>query len=165
MDKDGISAACVFAEIANWLCAAEQHKTLQQKLIEIYEQYELILESCSPMHYSFDFRYGYHITRNSYLEEQSTGTIPKIFMDLRENHPSYTEKIGKYAVRYVCDPTMNYDNSKHGNKSVRLTILFFRLNNENLSIKFLLVVAKKFFGYDHLHTGKWKYNHSSWKWH
>ena len=65
--KDGVSAAAVFAEMANWLRSQQEPLTLQQQLFAIYRQY------------------GFHLTKNSYWIVPGPEVTKKLFADLRGN--------------------------------------------------------------------------------
>lgn len=97
LDKDGVSAAAVFAEIANYL-----HKdglSLNDQLYKIY------------------FEYGFHLVRSSYWIVPSPDVTKQIFSDLRKN-TNYPKQIGGSAVKFVRDLTTGYDNAQPDNKAV-----------------------------------------------
>ncbi|XP_027761970.1 glucose 1,6-bisphosphate synthase [Empidonax traillii] len=100
LDKDGVSAAVVIAEMATYL--ESQNLTLAQKLLEIYEMY------------------GYHISKTSYFLCYDPPTIKRIFERLRnfDGPQSYPKCCGVYNVLHVRDVTTGYDSSQLNKKSV-----------------------------------------------
>lgn len=96
-DKDGISAAAVFAEIASYLNS--QGITLSKQLFDIYK------------------KYGFHLVRSSYWFVPSPDVTKNIFAKLRKDM-NFPTKIGKNSVRYVRDLTIGYDNEQPENKPV-----------------------------------------------
>lgn len=113
-DKDGISAACVFVEIANWLHS--NGSTLYQELFDIY------------------YKYGYHLNRTSYWKVPNLSLMPRIFADIRNSYPT---KIGNSTIKYVRDLTTGYDSSQPNNKAVlplstTSEMITFTLDNGNI---------------------------------
>ncbi|XP_074996550.1 glucose 1,6-bisphosphate synthase isoform X4 [Calonectris borealis] len=100
LDKDGVSAAVVIAEMATYL--ESKNLTLAQKLIEIYEMY------------------GYHISKTSYFLCYDPPTIKRIFEKLRnfDAPQSYPKFCGIYNILHVRDVTTGYDSSQLNKKSV-----------------------------------------------
>nr|XP_054507088.1 glucose 1,6-bisphosphate synthase isoform X2 [Agelaius phoeniceus] len=100
LDKDGVSAAVVIAEMATYL--QSQSLTLAQKLVDIYELY------------------GYHISKTSYFLCYDPATIKRIFERLRnfEGPESYPKCCGAYSILHVRDITTGYDSSQLNHKSV-----------------------------------------------
>jgi len=95
LDKDGVSSAAIFAEIANYLYS--KGKSLLEKLYEIY------------------FEYGFHLVRSSYWIVPSAGVTKTIFADLRKCYPT---EIDHQRVRSTRDLTIGYDNSQPDNKAI-----------------------------------------------
>lgn len=98
LDKDGVSAAAVFAELANWLQCQEPVKTLQQQLLEIYR------------------KYGFHLCRNSYLVVTQPESVKRLFADLRAQQ--YPKHLGKAGIKFVRDLGTGFDNSQPDNRAV-----------------------------------------------
>ncbi|KAK3576083.1 hypothetical protein CHS0354_014087 [Potamilus streckersoni] len=100
LDKDGISAAAVCAEMTTYVYA--QGKTLAQKLEDIYTQY------------------GFHLCSNSYFICYQQEIIQQMFNELRNYNETnkYPETCGPYKIKYVRDLTEGYDNSQPDNKPV-----------------------------------------------
>ncbi|KGL79059.1 Glucose 1,6-bisphosphate synthase, partial [Tinamus guttatus] len=100
LDKDGVSAAVVIAEMAAYL--ESKNQTLKQKLTEIYETY------------------GYHITKTSYFLCYDPPTIKRLFERLRnfDGPQSYPRFCGDYSILHVRDVTTGYDSSQPNKKSV-----------------------------------------------
>ncbi|OCT93418.1 glucose 1,6-bisphosphate synthase [Xenopus laevis] len=100
LDKDGVSAAVVVAEMAAFLDS--NSVTLEQQLEKIYETY------------------GYHISKTSYFLCYDPVTIRRIFEHLRNyNGPKrYPEFCGPYGILHVRDVTTGYDSSQLNKKSV-----------------------------------------------
>lgn len=97
MDKDGVSAAAVFAEIAAFLHA--EGKSLQDQLYALYN------------------RYGFHLVRSTYWMVPAPEVTKKLFSTLRADL-KFPTKIGEAEVASVRDLTIGYDNSKPDNKPV-----------------------------------------------
>ncbi|NXN19098.1 PGM2L synthase, partial [Indicator maculatus] len=100
LDKDGVSAAVVVAEMASFLQA--QGLSLAQKLTQVYE------------------RYGYHLSRTSYFLCYDPGTAQGIFERLRNfgGPRSYPRSCGTFPVRHLRDLTRGYDSSQPGGRAV-----------------------------------------------
>ncbi|XP_077983669.1 phosphopentomutase-like isoform X2 [Glandiceps talaboti] len=99
LDKDGISAAVVLAEMATYL--ASNNTTLTEQLDQVY---------C---------KYGYHCSENSYYLCYDPDTIVTMFNRMRKmEQGSYASHIGPYKIISVRDLTTGYDNTKPDNKAV-----------------------------------------------
>uniref|UniRef100_A0A8V0X744 Phosphoglucomutase 2 like 1 n=1 Tax=Gallus gallus TaxID=9031 RepID=A0A8V0X744_CHICK len=100
LDKDGVSAAVVIAEMAAYL--ETKNLSLAQKLTEVYETY------------------GYHISKTSYFLCYDPPTIKRIFERLRnfDGPQSYPKFCGDYNILHVRDITTGYDSSQPDKKSV-----------------------------------------------
>ncbi|KAM4698984.1 glucose 1,6-bisphosphate synthase [Discoglossus pictus] len=91
LDKDGVSAAVVVAEMATYLDSINTN--LEQQLVKIYEIY------------------GYHISKTSYFLCYDPATIKRIFERLRNysGPKKYPDFCGPYGILHVRDATMGYD--------------------------------------------------------
>lgn len=100
LDKDGVSAAVVIAEMASYL--ETMNITLKQQLIKVYE------------------KYGYHISKTSYFLCYEPTTIKSIFERLRnfDSPKEYPKFCGTFAILHVRDITTGYDSSQPNKKSV-----------------------------------------------
>ncbi|KAF7236600.1 Glucose 1,6-bisphosphate synthase [Varanus komodoensis] len=100
LDKDGVSAAVVIAEMA--ACLDARGRTLAQQLAEIYRTY------------------GCHISRTSYFLCYDPATIKRIFERLRnfDLPNTYPACCGTYGVLDVRDVTTGYDSSQPDKRSV-----------------------------------------------
>ncbi|XP_043854424.1 glucose 1,6-bisphosphate synthase isoform X1 [Dromiciops gliroides] len=100
LDKDGVSAAAVVAEMATYL--ETRNVTLAQQLTKVYE------------------RYGYHISKTSYFLCYDPPTIKNIFERLRNFHSpkEYPKYCGAFDVLHIRDITTGYDSSQLNQKSV-----------------------------------------------
>ena len=96
VDKDGICAAVVLAELA--LASASEAVDLVDRLHSIYE------------------RYGFHANINSYFICRSPPTIDKIFARIRAD--GYPKSIAGQKVVAVRDVTTGYDSSQPDKKCV-----------------------------------------------
>ncbi|KAM4046069.1 glucose 1,6-bisphosphate synthase [Anomaloglossus baeobatrachus] len=98
LDKDGVSAAVVVAEMAAYLDSISLN--LERQLMNIYETY------------------GYHISKTSYFLCYDPAAIKRIFERLRNyNGPKqYPRACGAYGVLHVRDVTMGYDSSQQNKK-------------------------------------------------
>ncbi|CAB3402013.1 unnamed protein product [Caenorhabditis bovis] len=97
MDKDGVSAAAIYAEIAAFL---QTHgRTLQEQLYALYN------------------KYGFHIVRSTYWFVPKPEVTKELFATLRKDL-KFPTMIGKNEVATVRDLTIGYDNSKPDNKPV-----------------------------------------------
>ncbi|KAL5011630.1 hypothetical protein ScPMuIL_010181 [Solemya velum] len=100
LDKDGVSAAAVAAELCSYLY--QQNLTLNQQLDKIYA------------------KYGYHLSSNSYFLCHDPKTIEQMFAEIRnyQGTGKYPESCGPYKIRDVRDLTVGYDSSQPNNKPV-----------------------------------------------
>ncbi|CAD5118485.1 DgyrCDS7184 [Dimorphilus gyrociliatus] len=100
LDKDGISAAVVLAEMIIHL--AKENLNCKQQLEKIYE------------------KYGQHISRNSYFICHDEATINKLFNDIRnfDGKGKYPSHCGRFEIKYIRDLTTGYDNSQPDNKPI-----------------------------------------------
>ncbi|XP_052794859.1 phosphopentomutase-like [Mya arenaria] len=98
LDKDGVSAAAVAAEMATNVYG--NGKTLKDQLDEIYNMY------------------GMHINSNSYYICHEAAAIKAMFEDIRNynNTGKYPESCGKYKIKYIRDLTTGFDNSQPDQK-------------------------------------------------
>ncbi|KAM3933214.1 glucose 1,6-bisphosphate synthase [Leptodactylus fuscus] len=98
LDKDGVSAAVVVAEMATYLDSVNLN--MKQQLTQIYETY------------------GYHISRTSYFLCYDPTTIKRIFERLRNysGPKQYPQACGAYGILHVRDVTMGYDSSQQNKK-------------------------------------------------
>ncbi|GMR42339.1 hypothetical protein PMAYCL1PPCAC_12534 [Pristionchus mayeri] len=117
LDKDGVIAAAIFAEMAAFL--ETEGKTLEQQLFALY------------------YKYGYHLVRSSYWMVPSPSVTQQLFATLRKDL-KFPEFIGKEAVKYVRDLTVGYDNSQPGNKpllplSTSSEMVTFTLENGSIA--------------------------------
>ncbi|WKY01410.1 hypothetical protein Q1695_015422 [Nippostrongylus brasiliensis] len=97
MDKDGVSTAGMYAEMAAWLLT--QGETLKARLFYIYH------------------KYGFHLVRSSYWFTPAPTVTKQLFNSLRKDK-KYPEMIGSQKVKYVRDLTIGYDNAQPDNKPV-----------------------------------------------
>uniref|UniRef100_A0AC35TPE8 Phosphoglucomutase-2 n=1 Tax=Rhabditophanes sp. KR3021 TaxID=114890 RepID=A0AC35TPE8_9BILA len=116
LDKDGVSSAGVFAEIAAFLQV--QGKTLKEKLFEIYTEY------------------GFHLVKSTYWVVPNPSVTQTLFGDLRKDS-QYPTEIGGVKVRFVRDLTIGYDNEQPFNKpklpiSTSSEMITFTLENDNV---------------------------------
>uniref|UniRef100_A0A8C6X985 Phosphoglucomutase 2 n=1 Tax=Naja naja TaxID=35670 RepID=A0A8C6X985_NAJNA len=100
LDKDGVSAAVITAEMSSFL--AMKNVTLSQQLKNIYTEY------------------GYHITKSSYFICYDQKVITALFEKLRnyEGENTYPKTCGKFAVSGVRDLTTGYDSNQADKKAV-----------------------------------------------
>lgn len=100
LDKDGVSAAAVVAEMAAYLHT--KNITLNQQLQNIYEIY------------------GYHISRTSYVICADPPTVKRIFSRLRNFGAEgvYPRMCGGYSIAHVRDVTTGFDSSQPDKRSV-----------------------------------------------
>ncbi|XP_018422734.1 PREDICTED: phosphoglucomutase-2 [Nanorana parkeri] len=100
LDKDGVSAAVIAAEMASYL--ATKNLTLSQQLNAIFK------------------KYGYHISRNSYFLCYDQTTIKNLFDKLRsyDGDSGYPKLCGKFQVTGVRDLTTGYDNNQPDNEAI-----------------------------------------------
>ncbi|KJH40672.1 phosphoglucomutase/phosphomannomutase, alpha/beta/alpha domain II [Dictyocaulus viviparus] len=97
LDKDGVTAAGMYAEMAAWLHT--QGKNMLTQLFDIYN------------------KYGYHIVKSSYWFVPNSSVTKELFGSLRKDF-KFPERIGSQAVKTVRDLTIGYDNSQPGNKPI-----------------------------------------------
>ena len=90
-DKDGISAAAVFAELAQHL--AQEGKTVQQHFEELKD------------------KFGHFVNRNSYLLCYEKATLDRIFGRLR-NDGHYWLRCGRWRITGVRDLTDGVDTAQ-----------------------------------------------------
>ncbi|MBZ3872819.1 Phosphoglucomutase-2 [Sciurus carolinensis] len=100
LDKDGVSAAVISAELASFL--ATKNLSLSQQLKAIYVEY------------------GYHITKASYFICHDQDTIKKLFGNLRnyDGKNNYPKTCGKFEISAIRDLTTGYDDSQPDKKAV-----------------------------------------------
>lgn len=100
LDKDGVSAAVITAELASYL--ATKNMTLNQQLKTIYNDY------------------GYHVTKASYFICNNPITIKTLFDELRnyEGTNSYPKSCGKFEVSGVRDLTTGYDSNQPDQRAI-----------------------------------------------
>ncbi|XP_063166834.1 phosphopentomutase isoform X1 [Candoia aspera] len=116
LDKDGVSAAVIAAEMSSFL--ATKNVTLSQQLKNIYTEY------------------GYHITKSSYFICYDQKIITALFEKLRnyEGKNTYPKTCGKFPVSGVRDLTTGYDSNQADKKAVLPTsktsqMITFTFNN------------------------------------
>ncbi|KAJ1505896.1 Phosphoglucomutase-3 [Coelomomyces lativittatus] len=93
-DKDGISAAIMFIELAAKL--KNENKTVRDFLYDLYREY------------------GCFVSHNSYLVSPSSSHTRALFNLLRE--PNYPTHLGSYTVLTVRDFTLGYDSTTKDHK-------------------------------------------------
>ncbi|XP_075050879.1 phosphopentomutase [Mixophyes fleayi] len=100
LDKDGVSAAVIAAEMASYL--ATKNTTLSQQLKAIFN------------------KYGYHISKNSYFLCYDQTTITNLFDNLRnyDGESKYPKLCGKFKVTGVRDLTTGHDSNQPDNKAI-----------------------------------------------
>ncbi|XP_053560037.1 phosphopentomutase [Bombina bombina] len=100
LDKDGVSAAAIAAEMASYL--ATKNTTLTKQLNSIFNTY------------------GYHISKNSYFICYDQNTIRDLFENLRNynGEKTYPKLCGKFEVSGVRDLTTGYDSNQPDNKAI-----------------------------------------------
>ncbi|EMP35877.1 Phosphoglucomutase-2 [Chelonia mydas] len=100
LDKDGVSAAVITAEMSSWL--ATKNLSLSLQLKAIYDEY------------------GYHITKASYFICHDPKTVKELFENLRnyDGKNTYPKSCGKFKVSGVRDLTTGYDSSQPDQKAV-----------------------------------------------
>ncbi|XP_072476556.1 phosphopentomutase isoform X1 [Notamacropus eugenii] len=100
LDKDGVSAAVISAELASFL--ATKNLSLAQQLKAIYVEY------------------GYHITKASYFICHDQNIITNLFENLRnyDGKSTYPKTCGKFEVSGVRDLTTGYDSSQPDKKAI-----------------------------------------------
>ena len=104
LDKDGVSAAAVMAEII---------VNLDIKKVNLAQQLETIYQT-----------YGYHITNNSYFICHDKPTIIAMFDRLRKWKNgavnTYPTELGEFKISDVRDLTTGYDSREPDLNAVRL---------------------------------------------
>uniref|UniRef100_H3ABG6 Phosphoglucomutase 2 like 1 n=2 Tax=Latimeria chalumnae TaxID=7897 RepID=H3ABG6_LATCH len=100
LDKDGVSASVVVAEMASYL--EDRNVTMAQQLTWIYETY------------------GYHVAKTSYFICHDPLTIKSVFERLRNfsSEKRYPQSCGCYEILHVRDVTTGYDSSRSDKKLV-----------------------------------------------
>jgi phosphoglucomutase/phosphopentomutase len=100
LDKDGISAAVIAAEMTAHL--AREGTTVLQHLGRLHDIY------------------GYHVSKNSYFICYDPETIKHIFERLRnyDGPGKYPSAIGPYRIRSVRDLTTGFDSSQPDGKAI-----------------------------------------------
>jgi len=100
LDKDGVSAAGVVAEMAAYV--SSQGITLKQQLENIY------------------IKYGFHVSSNSYFLCYDPVVIKQVFERLRnyDGPGKYPQKLGRFEIKYVRDLTTGYDNNQPDEKAI-----------------------------------------------
>uniref|UniRef100_A0A0N4ZAC0 Phosphoglucomutase n=1 Tax=Parastrongyloides trichosuri TaxID=131310 RepID=A0A0N4ZAC0_PARTI len=116
LDKDGVSSAGVFAEIASYL--QREGKSLKDKLFEIYHEY------------------GFHLVKSTYWVVPDPSVTKNLFDNLRSDM-KFPETIGGQKVKYIRDLTIGYDTEQPGNKpklpiSTSSEMITFTLENGNV---------------------------------
>ncbi|XP_052278891.1 phosphopentomutase-like [Dreissena polymorpha] len=98
LDKDGVSAAAVCAEMATYVY--NEGKTLKGQLNDIFDEY------------------GLHVSNNSYYICHDQKIIKSMFDDIRNynNTGKYPESCDQYKIKYIRDLTAGFDNSCPDNK-------------------------------------------------
>jgi phosphomannomutase len=97
LDKDGVSAVAIFAEIANYLY--DKGLSLTDQLFQIYN------------------KYGFHLVRSSYWVVPDTEVTKRLFAELRQSE-KYPPKVGDQKVKHVRDLTTGFDNAQLNNKAI-----------------------------------------------
>eukprot|EP00824_Muranothrix_gubernata_P014137 TRINITY_DN29266_c0_g1_i1.p1 TRINITY_DN29266_c0_g1~~TRINITY_DN29266_c0_g1_i1.p1 ORF type:complete len:602 (-),score=142.18 TRINITY_DN29266_c0_g1_i1:44-1753(-) len=99
-DKDGVSTAAVFAEMASHL--ATLNKTVTEQMESLYE------------------RYGRFIQKNKYFICENPDTIRAIFKRLRTagEDGTYLRKAGPFAVTNIRDLTTGFDDNQPDHKAI-----------------------------------------------
>lgn len=97
LDKDGVIAAAMFAELAAWL--KKEGQSLSSQLLTVYK------------------KYGFHLVKSSYYIVPSPTVTKRLFSELRADN-NYPKKIGSENVKYVRDLTTGYDNQQPNYKAI-----------------------------------------------
>eukprot|EP00727_Mastigamoeba_balamuthi_P005653 m51a1_g1707 putative phosphoglucomutase (595) ;mRNA; f:520686-523111 len=97
LDKDGVRAAAVFADMARTL--ARDGLSCADQLLKLYR------------------KYGYHATCNKYFFCYDPAVLESIFGRLRKDG-HYAQTIGSWKVKHVRDLTVGYDDAQPENKPV-----------------------------------------------
>lgn len=110
-DKDGVSAAAVWVEMA----------------CELYKKGMTIGDRLDQLRK----RYGYFVTNNSYFLCYEKSAIEALFAEFR-NNGKYTPALGDFKIKRIRDATTGYDNGQKDNKcafpltpSSQMVTLFF----------------------------------------
>nr|KAI8734278.1 phosphoglucomutase-2-like [Biomphalaria glabrata] len=100
IDKDGVTAAAVVAELINHVYS--NNSSLSEQLDIIYKTY------------------GYHLSQNSYFICHDAKTINDMFERLRNygGANQYPKTCGPYEISHVRDLTVGYDSSTPDNKPI-----------------------------------------------
>uniref|UniRef100_A0A8D1QAS0 Phosphoglucomutase-2 n=1 Tax=Sus scrofa TaxID=9823 RepID=A0A8D1QAS0_PIG len=100
LDKDGVSAAVISAELASFL--ATKNLSLSQQLNAIYVEY------------------GYHVTKGTYFICHDQGNVKKLFENLRnyDGKNNYPKTCGRFEISGIRDLTTGYDDSQPDKKAV-----------------------------------------------
>ncbi|XP_028902350.1 phosphoglucomutase-2 [Ornithorhynchus anatinus] len=100
LDKDGVSAAAITAELASFLDT--KNISLSQQLKNIYVEY------------------GYHIAKTSYFICHDQKIIKGLFEHLRnyDGKNNYPKTCGKFEISGVRDLTTGYDSSQPDKKAI-----------------------------------------------
>lgn len=118
LDKDGVSAAGVFAEMVNYL-RTEKNFSLTDQLEEIYQTY------------------GYHVSNNSYYFSYDKSKTNEMFKIIQENYPT---KLGDYEITGIRDLNKGYDSRQKDNKALLPTqsshmITFYFKNGATVTLR------------------------------
>ena len=97
MDKDGVRAAVVIAEL--YIQLQKKSKTFQQLLSDLYDKYCAV--NCCPLIFA---RYGYHTTLNSYFFCYEPDKMAEIFAAIR-NSGKYHSFCGEHKIAHIRDLT------------------------------------------------------------
>lgn len=92
LDKDGVSAAAVFAEMVDNL----GEKSLTQQLSEIYDTY------------------GWHVTNNSYFISHDKSKTNEMFERIQNEYP---KSLGRFGISGIRDLNKGFDSREDGNKA------------------------------------------------
>lgn len=123
-DKDGVTAAAVLAECANYLDAKENGKLLSEKLEDIYTEY------------------GRHTSYNSYVVSRDPVKSKAMFDTMRHlEQGGYPTVVAGAKVLHIRDLTVGFDSREETKKPVLPTsavspmITFYFDNNVTLTIR------------------------------
>lgn len=109
LDKDGVRAAVVFAEMANYL--AKKNMTALQQLEEIHKRFYTFLFAVDSI------RYGYFASCNRYFFCYDPKLMETIFNRIRANG-AYKKACGRFPIKHIRDLTVGYDTQQPGNKPI-----------------------------------------------
>ncbi|KAJ7407782.1 Phosphoglucomutase-2 [Pitangus sulphuratus] len=100
LDKDGVSAAVITAEMASFL--ATRNLSLTEQLKAVYDEY------------------GFHITKASYFICHDPKVIQQLFDNLRnfDGKNTYPKSCGRFKVSGIRDLTTGYDSSQPDQKAI-----------------------------------------------